>query len=494
LVGAAALALTCVGASPAAAGIADPDSSFGENGLATVPFDTPAFGSALAVGPDGTIVVVGGVDGPEGDDTALVRLLPDGTPDDSFSGDGRASFDLADGGDDSAAAVAVRPDGRIVIAGTANDKFVVAQLLSGGTLDNDFADAGVAEFGFGIDDNGRASDLALDAGGNAVVVGWADSDVSYGGQDAAVARLTPGGDLDGGFSDDGKLLTGMPNLDGWPGGVNDVASGVTILPDGDIAISGTNTTAPDGQGLYGRIDPGGVVETMRRLGSGRYYAASDITVLTGGEPLLVGSYQGHGQFEGSAAAWLVQGDGSVGSSGFNPSFDDDPLRTSASTVAPLSDGRAIVGGSIRAQSGSVERDLFLFDQEAGFVAYDSIGFGPSDLTTLADDRTLAAGSSNGAITVGRFLAPTIDAQAPPKTKIVAGPRGKVDESKVKFRFRSSPDDASFQCKLDGRRWRACESPYKVGPLEQGRHRFKVRAISQDGERDPTPAKRRFVVG
>jgi hypothetical protein len=78
----------------------------------------------------------------------------------------------------------------------------------------------------------------------------------------------------------------------------------------------------------------------------------------------------------------------------------------------------------------------------------------------------------------------------------AGPSdagGRV-EANLKFRFRSPSEGAPYECKLDGRHWRGCESPYRLGPVAEGRHRFKVRAISPDGKLDPTPAERRFAVG
>ena len=64
--------------------------------------------------PDGKLVIVGSTSA-GGGDFAIVRLNADGTPDTSFSGDGKQTVDF--GGADGAAAVALAPDGKIVVAG-----------------------------------------------------------------------------------------------------------------------------------------------------------------------------------------------------------------------------------------------------------------------------------------------------------------------------------------------------------------------------------------
>lgn len=103
----------------------------------------------------------------------------------------------------------------------------------------------------------------------------------------------------------------------------------------------------------------------------------------------------------------------------------------------------------------------------------------------------------------------------PRTRISAGPKGKLTTNKnfkpVRFGF-ASPDLATaFECKLrklapkgkgkgkgakgsakaKAPKFKLCSSPkgYKVKP---GRYRFEVRAVNQ-GVPDPTPAKRSFRV-
>jgi hypothetical protein len=64
----------------------------------------------------------------------VARWLPDGTPDPAFSGDGR--FTLQVGGAPSTAdAVALQPDGKIVVAGVAGTDLALLRLLPDGTPD-----------------------------------------------------------------------------------------------------------------------------------------------------------------------------------------------------------------------------------------------------------------------------------------------------------------------------------------------------------------------
>ncbi|MGN6664032.1 MAG: NosD domain-containing protein [Solirubrobacterales bacterium] len=119
-------------------------------------------------------------------------------------------------------------------------------------------------------------------------------------------------------------------------------------------------------------------------------------------------------------------------------------------------------------------------------------------TVLAATQTLNGGTSELA------LAPTPGpppegVEQPPAgtplrlpaldTKIIEGPhrRGRS----VRFRFKSNRPGATFECRLDRRRFRACDSP-KVYRGLVGRHTFEVRAVGGSDESDPTPARRVFV--
>ena len=82
---------------------------------------------------------------------------------------------------------------------------------------------------------------------------------------------------------------------------------------------------------------------------------------------------------------------------------------------------------------------------------------------------------------------------PPETTITKGAPNKTDKTKRKFKFSSSEPDSTFECKLDKKKFKPCSSPRKVKNLDEGKHKFKVRAIDAAGNVDPSPAKDRFKV-
>ena len=84
-----------------------------------------------------------------------------------------------------------------------------------------------------------------------------------------------------------------------------------------------------------------------------------------------------------------------------------------------------------------------------------------------------------------------DDAKPPKTRIVSGPSGPMDDPTPTFEFRSSEKRSKFKCRLDGDAAVRCRSPYTVGPVAEGPHVFRVFAIDRAGNKDRTPAKRAF---
>jgi hypothetical protein len=83
---------------------------------------------------------------------------------------------------------------------------------------------------------------------------------------------------------------------------------------------------------------------------------------------------------------------------------------------------------------------------------------------------------------------------PPQTTIASGPSGYVKSTSASFSFSSSEAGSTFQCSRDGSAFSACASPKGYpGPLSQGSHTFRVRAIDKAGNIDGTPASRSWFV-
>jgi uncharacterized delta-60 repeat protein len=170
------------------------DSTFDGDGLKTIDSGDIEETYATAIQPDGKILVAGRT----GLNTSAVvyRLNPNGSLDPTFDGDGARGFDL--GGDEIALGVAVQTDGKIVFAGatSVNQDVAVWRVNSNGSPDLTFDGDGVRTIDSGGFELGQA--LAIQPDGKIVVVG----STSIGGN-AAVYRLNPSGSLDPTFDGDG---------------------------------------------------------------------------------------------------------------------------------------------------------------------------------------------------------------------------------------------------------------------------------------------------
>jgi uncharacterized delta-60 repeat protein len=186
---------------------------------------------AGALQPDGKILALGHHASPDGDNKlALYRLNPDGSMDTTLDGDGDAFIDL--GGDDSGKALALQPDGRLLIYGRSGGSQALLRLWPDGTFDSGGWQAlGFDDPGFAPGSDEIAYGLALQADGKMVLAGEvfnADGTES----DAALARFWPDGRPDTSFGIQGRVLFGP--------GVYDSAQAVAIQPDGKIVVAGTS--------------------------------------------------------------------------------------------------------------------------------------------------------------------------------------------------------------------------------------------------------------
>jgi hypothetical protein len=82
---------------------------------------------------------------------------------------------------------------------------------------------------------------------------------------------------------------------------------------------------------------------------------------------------------------------------------------------------------------------------------------------------------------------------PPQTTITKAPPKKTEKEKAKLKFTSSEPGSTFECKLDKGRYKRCASPRKLKNLDDGKHKFRVRAVDSAGNADPTPDKAKWKV-
>jgi Bacterial Ig-like domain (group 3) len=86
----------------------------------------------------------------------------------------------------------------------------------------------------------------------------------------------------------------------------------------------------------------------------------------------------------------------------------------------------------------------------------------------------------------------VDPPWAPNTTIGRKPRRKSVSRLARFTFVADQAGSTFRCKLDGNPFKPCRSPFSMR-VARGRHAFRVRAVSQAGTSDPTPAVFRWKV-
>lgn len=220
------------------------DSSFSGDGIQTTDFLSPYdFISGIALQNDGKIVAVGTFDNHKG--FALARYNPDGSPDNSFSGDGKQVTQFENSFAARPISVAVDANGRVIVAGVAGGRFTVAAYLSNGSLDNQFSSDG-KEFYTANPLFGEPIDVVIQNDGKIVVAG---NTYGSGGDNFNLLRLNFDGTYDNSFSDDGKVLLNLP-------GGN--ATGVTIDNSGNIWVSGSAYIDGREQVLLARFTSSGI--------------------------------------------------------------------------------------------------------------------------------------------------------------------------------------------------------------------------------------------
>jgi uncharacterized delta-60 repeat protein len=224
------------------------DLTFGEGGFKQFDFDFglgAELAESVAVQSNGAIVVSGphtrGGETVREQHTAVVRLDSGGDPDATFGTDGV----LVLFGEHVSDGLAVQRDGRIVLVGEINStpKFSTIRLNVNGTPDDSFGTDGRVVTG--VTTNGdQAKAVALQADGKIVVAGRSNNNAN---PNFAAVRYNADGTLDASFATAGILTADFF-------GFTDVAENVAIAPDGKIVLGGLARNSVDGYGLA-RVNP-----------------------------------------------------------------------------------------------------------------------------------------------------------------------------------------------------------------------------------------------
>jgi uncharacterized delta-60 repeat protein len=199
------------------------DTNFGNGGVLTANFtDLASQAQGVAIQSDGRIVLAGSANNSTNNVFALARYNPDGSLDPGFGLSGKVTTPV--GTNDSIAnAVQIQTDGKIVAAGTGNGDFAVARYTTNGSLDTSFGSAGKAITA----PAGAANAMAIQPDGKIIVAGTRNGHYS-------LARYTTNGAPDNSFGGGGSVSTAI--------GDTDAAQAVRVQTDGKIVAAGTSVT------------------------------------------------------------------------------------------------------------------------------------------------------------------------------------------------------------------------------------------------------------
>lgn len=261
-------------------GTADP--SFDGNGIRYQDFDLEAGdeGIEMRLLPDGRLLGVGYAGFFADREIGLMRLWPDGNLDSGGQQTlamGTATF--PPGSDEYAYGMAVQPDGRILVAGTAvtasntESDCVLSRFLPNGLLDGTFGTSGRAAIGIHNLDVARG--LALQADGKIILAGYTGAPNT----EFFLARFNSNGSLDTSFG-----LGGMNTLDFFGGA--DYAHAVGLAPDGKIYVAGSVTNGFNLVFGVARFNANGIIDTSFDADGKQIHTFSGMTGLAA-DALLV---------------------------------------------------------------------------------------------------------------------------------------------------------------------------------------------------------------
>lgn len=299
-------------------------------------------------------------------------------------------------------ALAVQPDGKILVAASGTGNFSLLRLLPDGSLDAGFGSAGIVTTDFGSNDD--AYGLALQADGRIVAVGRVQVG---GGYDFGITRYEANGQLDGSFGVGGKV-----SVD-FAGGA-DYARAVVIQPDGRIVVGGqAGVTGRSsfallrllpGGGLDSAFGSGGRVQTVVGAGNALGY---DLALAPDGKLVLAGVALLGSSDQFAAARYVADGspDATFGTSGV--ALVPVLSQSSARGVQVLADGSVLLAGG---SASGARSDITLVKFDAAGSPDGSFGGGTGKVTTnLSGGRDYGfalALQADGRVVVGGYRAAT----------------------------------------------------------------------------------------
>lgn len=391
------------------------DTSFGAAGkIITEVGAGEDYANAVTVQADGKVIVAGSSRTNTATVVSLVRYSIDGDMDVTFGTGGKVLTSVSERSD-VAYAIAVQPDGKILVAGSSDQSaagngldFMLVRYNTNGTLDTTFGNGGKVVTDI-LHQGNVARAMVLQADGKIVLGGEALVNSSTSGVDFALARYTTNGTLDTTFGSGGTVTTALKT-----GAGSDVVRGLALQTvDGEARIL---AAGGDGDFLAARYTAAGVLDNSFATGGklvgvfgSNIGGANSVVVLPDGKAVLAG------HTNNDLALVKLQVSGSLDTT-FNATGKMVyPISSSgnwdqATAIARQSDGKLVVGGWV--YSGNSSSGDFVIQR------YTENGY-PDD--TFGDHSTVILPMANGTLSdLSHALILQADPRLPTVRAIQAG--------------------------------------------------------------------------
>ncbi|MBK7704813.1 MAG: VCBS repeat-containing protein [Acidobacteria bacterium] len=212
---------------------------------------------AIALQTDGKIVVAGFSHSGSDDDFAVVRYNSDGNLDTSFDTDGKVTTPIGTSTDE-AHSVAVQTDGKIIVGGwlVGPNAMAVVRYNSNGSLDTAFDGDGKVTTSIGV--NCEAYAVAVQPDGKILLGGFSRASTD---NDFTLIRYNSDGGLDTSFDTDGKAITPI-------GSGSDMAHSIAIQPNGKILLAGSSNNGTNDDFALARYNANGSLDSAAIAATG----------------------------------------------------------------------------------------------------------------------------------------------------------------------------------------------------------------------------------
>ncbi len=386
---------------------------------------------------------------------AVTRFNADGTLDTSFSQDGKLTIPLGNQFVSArATAVAVQPDGRMIVVGQASQMatistiqfvdsdFAMVRLNQDGTLDSTFGNGGVVITSL----NGFASPSVVKLQSNGRILVGGQGEGGY----LTVVRYLANGALDRSFSGDGIFSLVSPNVSS--ASVNDLV----VQPDGKIVAVGeqsplvtrvypsnlvilrlnANGSLDRTFGTNGRITPASLMRTATRV-----LLDNDGSIIVGGNAvrfqngslfsqMVLTRYSALGEFIFEYPVPQFEE-----TSSFNPTLTF-PVNSTLKSLALQSDGKVVAAGVsnrspvvVRVNRDGTPDSTFDGDGRSKLSLPTSGVYAPADLLVQTNGKFLLVGSYRpDGLANQDLLISRVDAAAPtgPSTQVTLNSAGQIE--------------------------------------------------------------------